>query len=107
MLCALLQASCHVIYDRMLHPRWEKAAVAYSIMPEPGRIVSIDGVDVAKDCPFIEHVFIRHEVGDMVLEYTDCTSRSGWIIATGATTDQAQANALYAAGHIKIVTEGK
>lgn len=105
--CAMRQAIGQGIDERLLQPQWDRAAVAHSIMPKPGRIVSIEGVDVARECPFIEHVFLRHKVGDNVPEYHDCASRSGWIIAKGATTDQAWANATYAAGYIKIVTEGE
>lgn len=98
---AVLQAAVLTALGRpfapgLLHDSLGRIGVSGSVWPEPGRIVSIEGVEAARQVPGVEQVILRHQPGDRVLPYEDCTRRVCFIVATGA--DEAGAlGALHAA----------
>ena len=56
--------------------------------PEPGRLVSIENTELLKD----EHVYdaeIYHQVGDTIPEVRSSLDRSGHVIVTDKTVEQA------------------
>jgi biotin carboxylase len=103
--CAMLQAMGEGIDDKLLQPKWNRAAVAHSIMPPPGVVRHLSGADEARTMPGIEHVFLRKAPGDVIPPYHDCVSRAGWIVASGDTLDDAWAYAEAAGDRIKIKVE--
>lgn len=63
-----------------------------SLWPRPGEIISIKGVEEAKNVPGFEHIFFRYNIGDIIEPYTDCTKRFCFIIVTGETEEEARAS---------------
>ena len=86
-------------------PKWYRHSVAQSVFPSPGRIVSIDGIEEAKQVPGIEYVFTRSKVGDVIPPYTSCVDRPLFVVTSGDTRQEALNAAGLAIEKIKIVTE--
>ena len=88
----------------LLQDHVHRVGVTSSLWPRPGRIVSISGVDQARQLPGIEQIFFRQSVGDLVQPYVDCTRRVCFIIATGSDEMQARENLRRAEEAIVIET---
>lgn len=86
-------------------PTRARVAVCKAIFPEPGRIVSIDGVEKAMKLPGVEHVFLMVKKGDVVSDYRNCADRVCYIITSGRTKKEADAAFEAAADTIKIIIE--
>lgn len=71
----------------------------------PGRVLQVDGVDVARRLPGIREVAVRVPVGARVTNWLSSWDRPGLVIATGADGRQARLRAEAAAGAVRIVTE--
>ncbi len=84
--------------------RREGAAVVEAIFPEPGIVREIRGVEDAKACPGVEHVFLTTEVGAEVKPYRNSTDRVAFLIAGGDNVERAVERARHAARKIEIVT---
>jgi biotin carboxylase len=82
-----------------------RVGVTGSLWPKPGKIISIKGVDKAKNIPGVEYIFFRSEVGDVVQPYIDSTKRVCFIIATGKDENEARATLKKAISTISIVTK--
>lgn len=89
----------------LLEAKWHKHAVSWNPLPSPGRIVSITGLETARNSPGAEYVFMRYDVGDVIPPCHDCAARCCWIIATGETHGEAWGNAVSAAEKLHIETE--
>lgn len=85
--------------------RHERGSAVRALLPEPGRIVSISGVEEALTAPGIKHVFIWKKVGQTTGPYRNSADRPAFIIADGETTADAIANAEYGASKLMIKTE--
>lgn len=76
--------------EKLLVDTKHRVGVTGSLWPKPGKIISIKGIDEAKNIPGIEYIFFRSKVGDVILPYTDSTKRVCFIIATGKNEEDAR-----------------
>jgi len=72
-----------------LKPKWHKVAVEKAIIPQPGAIISIKGVEKVKKMPGIKNVFLRVKEGDIVSLPTSNVEKAGNIIGVGKTRKEA------------------
>lgn len=70
---------------------------------EAGVIEKIDGLDDAEESDGVKQVSVVHGVGEEVTEIVNSASRVGFVIADGATADEAATNAENAAKKVKVV----
>ena len=68
-----------------------------------GVIEKIDGLDDAEESDGVNQVSVVHGVGEEVTEIVNSASRVGFVIADGATADEAATNAENAAKKVKVV----
>ena len=89
-----------------LKPTTERAAAASWIPSPSGIIAAIEGVEEARATPGVAAVRINAQPGEKVGHITDCRSRDriGWVVATGATADEAVTNAARGRDLCRVVT---
>jgi biotin carboxylase len=87
-----------------LESRWRRHAAAWVAFPEPGRIERISGMEDALRLPGVHHVFLRTKPGDLIEPYRDCAARPAFVIAVGATPEEAIARAQAGVGALKFET---
>jgi biotin carboxylase len=87
-----------------LRRQWDRCAVAWVAFPEPGRVLSISGVDDALALPGVEHVFLRVAPGETIQPYQDCGTRPAFVIAVGDDYDGAMARARAGVAAIRFET---
>ena len=85
--------------------KYERGAAVRVVFPEPGRIISISGVEEAKSSPRVDQVFVWKSAGDSVGPYYNSADRPAFVIAGGMTTAEAIKNAEAGRDIIRIVTE--
>ena len=73
-------------------------------VPEPGRVVAIEGVEEARSMEGVELLDIRVKEGDRIRPYTHHARRPGTVIAKGANQDAAVAIAEKVVSTINIQT---
>jgi biotin carboxylase len=83
---------------------WHRHAAAWVAFPEPGRIERISGMQDALRLPGVQHVFLRTKPGDLIEPYRDCATRPAFVIAVGATPEEAIARAQAGVGALKFET---
>jgi len=88
-----------------LKPRFTRGVSQRYLFAEPGRIVEISGVDLARDLLCIEEVIVKAKVGDVVNSPVDSNSWVVMVIAVGDNRDQANKHVFDALNHITIKTE--
>ncbi len=88
----------------LLKDKKKRIGLTASLWPEPGRIVSVDGVEEARRIRGCEEIFFRYKVGDSVQPYVDCTKRVCFIIVTGKDEGCAQKTLEQVKRTIKIKT---
>jgi biotin carboxylase len=69
-----------------------KAAVYKALLPKPGRISEITGVEDAASLPGVEKVLLLKGVGDTIAEYRDSTGVPCYVFASGETNEDAVAS---------------
>lgn len=79
-------------------------AAAWVSKPKPGRVTAIGDMAAVMEMPGVKHVFLRVAQGESILPYRDCGARPAFVIATGATWDEAARNAENAATQLPIIT---
>lgn len=82
----------------------ERGAAVRAVFPEPGVIVGIDGVDEALALPGVQKVFVWKKIGDTVSPYRNSADRCAFVIADGATVQEAIANAEDGVSAVRITT---
>jgi biotin carboxylase len=87
-----------------LTPIEEKPIVQRYVFPNPGRIVSIRGVDEARALPGVIEILPSRQVGDIVPVATSSVARAAMILAGGNTLDEARQNAERAVARIHVET---
>jgi hypothetical protein len=75
------------------------------LLPEPGRVVSVEGVEAVAARPEIALCEIRIRPGAVVGAVENHPARAGLVIATAATRAEATARARAAVAAIRIRTE--
>ncbi len=88
-----------------LQHKWHKHAAAWVAFPQPGRVVSIGGVEDALAQPGVKEVFLRVAEGEVIPPYRDCATRPAFVIAVGDSADEAVRNAQNGAAALVIETE--
>ncbi|MFZ1990744.1 MAG: ATP-grasp domain-containing protein [Alphaproteobacteria bacterium] len=88
-------------------PKLQRPVVQRYLFPEPGRIVSITGVEQARKMPGVEHLILSRGVGDVTHTTKDTTSRSAMVITTGIDVAEARAHAEAAIKAIKITIDAR
>jgi biotin carboxylase len=89
-----------------LRPKFSRGVAERFIFPRPGVIVSIMGVESARNLEGVCAVHLNSDVmiGNHIDQVADHTMRKGYVVATGDTREQAVRLAERAAEMIKIVT---
>ncbi len=82
------------------------AAIRY-LTPQPGKVLSVDGLAEAEQMPGVKIVEVDVGAGDVVPEITSSLTRVGHVIAEGATAAEAIANAEAARDAIRIQTQAE
>ena len=88
-----------------LRPRSQKGVVQRCLFPRPGRVVSIGGVDQARQLPGVAEIVINVQAGDVVRKPTDSNAAAGIVLAMAATRPEALQRATAAAECITVETE--
>jgi len=100
-----LGAGLGVLEPLTASPEPRGAAAHAAIMPEPGRVVEVTGVDAVRADPAFVDLNVRVKPGDVVRPLTWNEDISGWVIARGDTTADAVANGRRLAAAIHVRTE--
>jgi len=87
-----------------LKPKFERACIYKAIMPNPGRIVSISGIEDALKLPGIEKILLFVQEGMIIQDYENSTHVPGYIYATGDEFELAEHRLEKAIQIIKIDT---
>lgn len=88
----------------LIEHRYERASVVQAIFPNPGKIISISGVEEALSLQGVKEVIFFRNIGDMVPAYRNSTDRVGFVIAGGEDLDEARAFAEAGVSSIDIRT---
>jgi biotin carboxylase len=87
-----------------IKPKSNMTALCSGIFPEPGRIMSISGLDEAEAISGVKKIIINRKIGDILGHYVDNGERCCWVITAGKDLASARASFVEAKSHIKIVT---
>ena len=85
-------------------PEVKGAGAVRFFWPQPGRVVSIQGMEQAARMPGIEEMHLRVGVGDEVPVVHRSADRVGFISARGKTPEEALNRCMRAMGEVKIET---
>lgn len=89
-----------------LKPTRQRVAAALAAFPPPGRVTRLDGIDDALRSPGVAHVFLRTAIHDEIRPYHDCAARPAFVIAHGATHEEAVSRARQAIARLDFGTRG-
>jgi biotin carboxylase len=79
-------------------------AIAKFLVARPGRVRAVQGLAEARAGDGIDDALVFAPVGSRVLPLTDSAKRAGYVLAHGATRDEATARADAALAHIRVDT---
>ena len=85
-------------------PKYNRGAAERAIMPPPGRVVHVSGVNEAEKLHFVERVVLNVKPGDIVNPLRSNIGKAGHVIVSGIDADDASGNAEKALRLIKIRT---
>ncbi|MER7519925.1 ATP-grasp domain-containing protein [Streptomyces sp. NPDC126499] len=86
-------------------PEPRGAAALQALIPEPGRVVEVTGVDAVRADPAFVDLRLMVEPGDMVSPLTWNEDIGGYVVARGADTAEAIAHSKRLAAAVRIRTE--
>jgi hypothetical protein len=89
-----------------LAPRWRRAVAERAVFGAPGTVVAVHDADLAAKDEGITLVEMLVGPGGRVLPPTSNLCRTGAVVATGESREEAVARAIAAASRIRIVTQG-
>ena len=92
------------LYLKNLKAKRQRACIYRAIMPDPGRVVNISGLEKALGLPGIEKVLLFIKEGSIIPYYRNSTHVPGYIFATGDSFKLAEHNLEKAEQIIKITT---
>ncbi len=72
-----------------LKPKTQMIAAERALIPSPGKILSIRGVDDARKIRGVREVILMKEAGEMVGEVTSNMGKTGYVISIGKTREEA------------------
>ena len=84
-------------------PRSLAAGVVRFLLAPPGRLERIEGLEEARALPGVQLVHVYREPGDLLPRVARGADRAGFVLATGATRDEALAAAGRARDAIRFV----
>jgi len=102
--CGIRQVLGETIPADELRPRWHRGVAIRYFFPPPGRVAAIEGADRFAGVPWVHRLGFFVAPGDIVQPTTDHTRRAGYVIATGATREEAVARATAVVDAVRIVT---
>lgn len=73
---------------RDLIPKYSYRSKTFSLMPAPGIIESISGLDEARSIKGVHKIIMTKQVGDAIPEYKDCATRTNFITIYAETTEK-------------------
>jgi isopentenyl diphosphate isomerase/L-lactate dehydrogenase-like FMN-dependent dehydrogenase/biotin carboxylase len=73
-----------------LEEKWKKVSIERSILASPGKLVSISGVEEAKDLEGVSEIFIQNKVGDIISDPTNNIEKSGHVIITTSSLNECE-----------------
>lgn len=85
-----------------LKPKFNKVSVEKAIIPKPGRLVSLSGVEEARKIPGVAEIFIHKKVGSTIESPKSNLGKLGNIITVADTREEALAINKKAMNMIKI-----
>jgi len=90
-----------------LTPKYNKSVVERTIAPKPGEILSISGIERAKNIEGISQIYLKPEVkvGGHINALTNNAEKIGYVIAIGDSHDSTIKRAEEAIEAIKIITK--
>jgi len=88
-----------------LTPRFNRVAAERAIIPPPGKITSIKGLDQARALPGVENIFTMYHVGDTFSNPTCNMGKFGNLIAVADTREELFSLCEKALSQIEIQTE--
>ena len=87
-----------------LIPQYQKGVTIRYFFPESGRVVRIENVEQFRDRSWVHKMDFFVKPGDIVGPVTNHTKRTGFVITTGGTRNQAIERAMHVVESIKIKT---
>lgn len=88
-----------------LKPLWNKSVVNRYFFPEPGKLISIEGIEKVRTLEWLKKLDFWYRPGDIVPKVNSHADRFGVFIATGDTRQQAVERAEWIYNNINIITE--
>ena len=91
----ILKATIEIAMGRPLDPldlipKFVMQSKTYSLMPQPGVVESVIGLDEAKNIPGVHDIIVTCKEGDVIDEYRDCSIRTNFITISAPTTKELQ-----------------
>jgi biotin carboxylase len=71
-----------------LIPKFSHRSKTYSLMPSPGKITEINGLEEARNIKGVHKIIVTKKVGDIIEEYKDCSVRTNFITISAPTLDE-------------------
>ena len=87
-----------------LEEKTHRVAIESAIIPKPGRILAIEGLDTALALPGVRHIFMNVDIGDIVVTPRSNVEKAGHVIAVAETRAEAIELAARALAAIRIET---
>jgi hypothetical protein len=88
-----------------LAPTRDQAAVVRFLVAPPGRLVRVEGLAEARALRGVELAHVYRQAGALIAPLLRGPDRAGFVLATGATREQAEASARAAEAEIRFVVE--
>jgi biotin carboxylase len=88
---AALQVLTNGVFDpRAFSSKPERVSMYRALLPGPGRLESISGIQDALGIKGVENVLLLAEVGGVIPAYRDSTGVPGYVFASGVSYEQAE-----------------
>ncbi len=87
---AILLALGEIPDEEELIPRFQKVSIERAILAPPGKLISISGLEEAKKIKGVNEIFFYSKVGDIISEPTNNIEKSGHVIITADTLEEAE-----------------
>jgi biotin carboxylase len=71
-----------------LIPKFALRSKTYSLMPAPGKIISIEGLEKARKIPGVHKIIVTKVEGDVIDEYKDCSVRTNFITISASSSSK-------------------
>ncbi len=86
----------------IITPQHSRAAAIRFLTPGPGQVIAIDGIEQARAVSGVEEVQCSLRVGDTITSFEHSDHRVGYVIASGASAEDAEIRAQQAVDCIHI-----